>query len=394
MSTTSGTRSSVTFSMTSRTIDSVSSRSSFGHFEHELVVDGEEHPRAAAGFFQRVVELDHRELEHVGRRPLHRGVLRHALPHLADAEVVGRELGDLAPPAEDRGGVATLLRLTHRLGHVGLHVGEALEVGVEDLRRVAGGDVEALPEPVRLHPVRESVVDDLREPALRVVDGLLGHVEHGRGGGGVHVGAAFERVDQAGVFREVGEHAELDLRVVGGEETRSDVGDERAADLTTVGGADGDVLEVRRLARDAAGGGVGLLERGVDAAVGTDQRRERVGVGAPQLLHLSIAEQVFDDRVLLGHLLERVGVGRRPGLRLLHRDQAELLEEDRAELRRGVHVELLPRVGVDPMDEDVALLAEVGAAGCRGTRGRCGCRPTPSSTAPARAGARSARRDR
>ena len=127
--------------------------------------------------------------------------------------------------------------------------------------------------------------------------------------------------------------------------------------------ADGDVLEVRRLARDAAGGGVGLLERRVDTTVGTDQRRERVGVGAAQLLHLAIAQQVFDDRVLVGHLLERVGVGGRAGLRLLHRDEAELLEENRAELRRGVDVELLPRVRVDPMDEHLALLREVGRQG-------------------------------
>ena len=53
-----------------------------------------------------------------------------------------------------------------------------------------------------------------------------------------------------------------------------------------------------RLARDAAGGGGDLVERGVDAAVGADQRRERVGVGAAQLLDLAVAQQVFDDRVL------------------------------------------------------------------------------------------------
>ena len=90
-----------------------------------------------------------------------------------------------------------------------------------------------------------------------------------------------------------------------------------------------------------------LLERRVDAAVGADERRQRVGVGAAQLLDLAVAQQRLDDRVLLGHLLQRVGVGRRPGLRLLHRREAELLEQDRAQLRRGVHVELLARVRVD-----------------------------------------------
>ena len=39
------------------------------------------------------------------------GVLRHPLPHLADAEVVGRELADLSPSSEDRGGVTAAPRL-------------------------------------------------------------------------------------------------------------------------------------------------------------------------------------------------------------------------------------------------------------------------------------------
>ena len=89
------------------------------------------------------------------------------------------------------------------------------------------------------------------------------------------------------------------------------------------------------------------LKRRVDAAVGADERRQRVGVGAAQLLDLAVLQQRLDDRVLLGHLLERVGVGRRAGLRLLHRREPELLEQDAPQLRRGVDVERLARVRVD-----------------------------------------------
>jgi len=85
----------------------------------------------------------------------------------------------------------------------------------------------------------------------------------------------------------------------------------------------------------------------VDAAVGPDQRRERVGVGAAQLLDLPVAEQVADDRVFAGELLERVGVGGRARLGLLDRHQAELVEQDAAELRDGVEGERLAGVGVD-----------------------------------------------
>ena len=179
---------------------------------------------------------------------------------------------DLAAPTEDRGGVPALLRLLHRLDHEALHVGEALEVRVEDLGRLVRGDAEALAEPVGLHAVGEAVVHDLGEAALRVVDlrprstpNTFAAVV------GVHVGAALERVDQAGILGEVREHPQLDLRVVGGEEPPAVVGDERLAHLAAVGGAHRHVLEVRRLARDPSGRGVGLLERRVDAPVGGDR---------------------------------------------------------------------------------------------------------------------------
>ena len=219
------------------------------------------------------------------------------------------------------------------------------------------------PEPVGLHAVGEPVVHDLGEASLGGVDVDLLDAEHLRRGGGVHVGAPVERVDQARVLGQVREHPQLDLRVVGGQDPPAVVGDERPPHLATVGGAHRHVLQVRCLTGDPTGRGVGLLERGVDAAVGGDQGRERVGVGAAELLDLAVAEQVLDDRVLVGHLLQRVGVGRRAGLRLLHRDQPELLEQDRAQLRRGVHVELLAGCRVDALHQRLALLGEVGAQG-------------------------------
>ncbi len=175
------------------------------------------------------------------------------------------------------------------------------------------------------------------------------------------VGAAGERFDQARVVREMREHPQLDLRVVGRQQPAAFVGDERTAHLPTIGCAHGDVLEIRVLARDATGRRVGLLEGGVDAPVVVNERRQCVGVRAAELLDLAVTQQVFDDRVLVGHLLERVGVGRRAGLRLLDRRQAELLEEDLAQLGRGVHVELHPGVGLDLSDEVLAALGQLGA---------------------------------
>ena len=217
MSTTSGTRSSVTCSITSRTTGSTFLRSPVRDFEHQLVVHREDHAALELAFGQRPVEVDHRELEDVGRAPLHWRVLRHALPHLADAEVVGRQLGQLPAPAEQRGGVSARFRFAHRLLHIGSDVRERGEVCVEDFPGLFGRDVEPLREPVRLHAVGEPVVDDLGEPALEIVDLGLVDVEHARRGRGVNVGAAIKRFDQTRIFCEMRHHAQLDLAVVGSE---------------------------------------------------------------------------------------------------------------------------------------------------------------------------------
>jgi hypothetical protein len=65
--------------------------------------------------------------------------------------------------------------------------------------------------------------------------------------------------------------------------------------------------------------------------------------------------------VLLDHLLQGVGIGRRARLRLLHRRQSELVEEDLPELRRRVHVELAAGVGMDATDELLAALRQLDA---------------------------------
>ena len=97
----------------------------------------------------------------------------------------------------------------------------------------------------------------------------------------------------------------------------------------------------------------------MDAAVGTDERWQRVGVGAAQLLDLPVTQQRLDDGVVLRHLLQRVGVGRRTGLRLPDRREPEVLEQDLAQLRRGVDVELLPRMRVDLGFEPAALVVQL-----------------------------------
>src|SRR6476620_5271984 len=81
------------------------------------------------------------------------------------------------------------------------------------------------------------------------------------------------------------QHPELDLGVIGRDEHVAGLGHERAADLASELCPDRDVLKVWIAAAQAAGCGDGLIEARVDATgLGIDQLRQRIDVGALQLL--------------------------------------------------------------------------------------------------------------
>ncbi len=78
--------------------------------------------------------------------------------------------------------------------------------------------------------------------------------------------AVLEGVDHGFVAADGGHDAEFDLGVVGAEEEPAGTaGDEGFANLSSVGGADGDVLEVGIAGGEATGCGEELMEVGVDA---------------------------------------------------------------------------------------------------------------------------------
>jgi hypothetical protein len=117
---------------------------------------------------------------------------------------------------------------------------------------------------------------------------------------------------------------ELDLVVVGDEEAATVGRDEAPPEPPALLAADGNVVQVGLVGRQAPGAGHRLVERGMDALVRSHLGQERLAVGRAQLLHLPVAQQGVDDGVLAPQLLQGLGVGRVARLGLLLRCQAQL----------------------------------------------------------------------
>ena len=145
-----------------------------------------------------------------------------------------------------------------------------------------------------------------------------------------------ESLDQARGRPRGGRYPQLDLVVVGHEQPPPLLGEERPPESAAFLGPDRDVVQVWFLGRQPTRAGDGLMEGGVDPTVGRDGGEERLAIGRAELLDLAVAKELLDDLVLVTDLLEALGVGRKAGLRLLARLQAELVEQDLAQLRRGV----------------------------------------------------------
>src|SRR5204862_3482928 len=100
--------------------------------------------------------------------------------------------------------------------------------------------------------------------------------KHLQGGLIVNVVAAAEGFDERFVFSKMGEHPQLDLRIVGGYEQVTRFGDKSSTDFTPELGFDGNVLEIRIAAAQPSGRRDRLIETRMDAAgCRIDEQRER-----------------------------------------------------------------------------------------------------------------------
>ncbi len=204
--------------------------------------------------------------------------------------------------------------------------------------------------------------------------------------------AGRERLDQPGVVGQVGHDPHLDLAVVGRhQQFEAGADGERLADAPALGRAHRDVLQVRVGGRQPAGGGDGLVERGVDAALVVDQRQQPVDHGL-EPGDLAVAQQQLEHRVL-GLDVEvgqRVGVGGVAGLDPLGLRQPELVEQDLLQLLGRAQVERAADHACGRPARPPSRARRVRPAGRAARRCRWRCRPPPcrparrSAAAPCR----------
>src|SRR5262249_13699649 len=142
--------------------------------------------------------------------------------------------------------------------------------------------------------------------------------------------------------------AELDLRIIRGEEAPARLGDEGRADATPELRADGNVLQIWSARAEPTRRRHELIEGGVDAARRRmDQARQSVAVRRLELGERAVLDDLGGQLVAEGELLEDVGVGRIARLGLLDRRQLELFEKHLGELLGRADVELAAGQRVD-----------------------------------------------
>src|SRR5215210_208438 len=308
------------------------------HVEDQLVVHLHNHVGVERA--EPRLEVHHRYLDNVRRRPLHPGVERETLPQLADVLVRVPELRHVPATPEERRRIPEILRFLECALYELRYLRVALQVPLDvplRLRRVHVPKSHRKPE--ARDAVQDAEVHHLRPaPELRRY-ALRPDIEDLGGRAGVNVLTAHERLHERRLSGYMGEYSELYLGVVGDDQLPARRGGERVPDTGAHLRADGDVLQVRRVAGDATRGCRGLVEGRMNATVFADEADQTIYVRALELGQLTVGDDSLRYRVLDGELLQNLGIGRVAGLGLSGGREAHLAEEDLPELLRGSDVE-------------------------------------------------------
>ncbi len=155
-----------------------------------------------------------------------------------------------------------------------------LKVGRDELRRLFPRQFRGLFQSILAHAVDNAEVDRLGHPAhIRSYLRRLNTEESG-GGGGMNILIAPEGLKQALVLRQMGQHPQVNLRVIGAQQEGAGRGNESLPDLPAQVAAHRDILQVRVAGGEATGSRSGLIEAGVHpSGLVIEQAGQGINVG-------------------------------------------------------------------------------------------------------------------
>ena len=244
-------------------------------------------------------------------------------------------------PAERRAHAAGSARLLHQAVEIFFHLAVALKIGVDVALRLGSAGARAPRQAKRAEPVNHAVVDGLRHAAVLVVLEPGRHAEYFLRRAGVNVLVARKSFDQQRVLGKMGKHAQLNLRIVGGDHLAAGIGDKSRADPQSELIANGNVLKVGIGGREPPGARHGLVEGRVQAAASRlNKFRQRIDVSGLQLGACAVFDDSARQVVLFGERFQHRGVGGiLPALlQALAARQLELFKQNFAKLLGGIDV--------------------------------------------------------
>src|ERR1043165_1172984 len=179
-----------------------------------------------------LVNVKHGELDNVTRGSLDWHVDGFTLGARADVAVAVVDAGQGTYATVDGANIAVLARFFRDLFHEAMHAFVGLVIIVNHLFRFLARDADALRKSEGFDGVSDGEVDDLGEAASLFQLLFRLRAKDKAGGALVDVIIFLKRIEHDRVVRDVREQAQLQLRVIGGDELVAFLGDEGAADAT------------------------------------------------------------------------------------------------------------------------------------------------------------------
>ena len=185
----------------------------------------------------------------------------------------------IEPAAKYSFHIAGFARLAARFFHVTAHAGIAFKIKIHVFLRIAAGDAQLARQSESRHAVHETEIDRFGRATLIGADGVRRDAKHFRSGGLMNVEILGERTQQGRIAGKVRHDAQLDLRIIGGNEGVARRRHECLANAPPLLSANGNVLQIRILRRQPSRGRHCLVIGRMDASGhGIDLQRQIVGV--------------------------------------------------------------------------------------------------------------------